>query len=210
MQSLLLRFGENHQPGHLRRRAGFLYRSAAESQRIADCLRSRESYSTRHGENVSRIVCAASPIFDQSGRIVAGLSVSGPVSRMETKLAHVLEEIRNLQWPCRECCHPELPPRMYCPLTGTLDFECGALFLLRLGRFEGPDDHRTARASATQKEGQGPKNLGQTNQSYCTPSQSADRRSPRPILFHYGALTALLTSNYFGCFATRRYGLMVL
>jgi DNA-binding IclR family transcriptional regulator len=46
-------------------------------------------------ENVNGVVCVASPVFDQGGRVVAGLSVSGPATRMEPKLAQVREEIRN-------------------------------------------------------------------------------------------------------------------
>ena len=46
-------------------------------------------------ENVNGVVCVASPIFDQGGKVIAGLSVSGPATRMEPKLAQVQEEIRN-------------------------------------------------------------------------------------------------------------------
>ena len=46
-------------------------------------------------ENVNGVVCVASPIFDQRGKVIAGLSVSGPASRMEPKLAQVQAEIRN-------------------------------------------------------------------------------------------------------------------
>jgi IclR family transcriptional regulator, KDG regulon repressor len=45
-------------------------------------------------ENLTGVVCVASPVFDQTGRVVAGLSISGPASRMEAKLPHVQEEIR--------------------------------------------------------------------------------------------------------------------
>jgi DNA-binding IclR family transcriptional regulator len=45
-------------------------------------------------ENLSGVICVAAPIFDQSGRVIAGLSISGPASRMEPKLAQVQEEIR--------------------------------------------------------------------------------------------------------------------
>ena len=46
-------------------------------------------------ENLSGVVCAAAPVFDQTGRVIAGLSISGPATRMEPKLAQVREEIRN-------------------------------------------------------------------------------------------------------------------
>lgn len=46
-------------------------------------------------ENLSGVVCAAAPIFDQHGRVVAAISISGPATRMEPKLSQVQEEIRN-------------------------------------------------------------------------------------------------------------------
>jgi IclR family transcriptional regulator, KDG regulon repressor len=46
-------------------------------------------------ENLTGVVCVASPIFDQAGRVIAGVSISGPTSRMEPKLTQVQEEIRN-------------------------------------------------------------------------------------------------------------------
>jgi len=46
-------------------------------------------------ENLSGVVCVAAPIFDQAGRVIAGLSISGPTARMEPKLAQIQEEIRN-------------------------------------------------------------------------------------------------------------------
>jgi DNA-binding IclR family transcriptional regulator len=46
-------------------------------------------------ENVTGVICIASPIFDQQGKVIAGISVSGPASRMLPKLAQVQEEIRN-------------------------------------------------------------------------------------------------------------------
>ncbi len=45
-------------------------------------------------ENLSGVICVAAPIFDQSGRVLAGVSVSGPSPRMEPKLDQVREEIR--------------------------------------------------------------------------------------------------------------------
>ena len=46
-------------------------------------------------ENLSGVVCVAAPIFDQAGRAIAGLSISGPATRMEPKLAQIQEEVRN-------------------------------------------------------------------------------------------------------------------
>lgn len=46
-------------------------------------------------ENLTGVICVAAPIFDQSGRVIAGISLSGPASRMEPKLKQVQEEIRN-------------------------------------------------------------------------------------------------------------------
>lgn len=46
-------------------------------------------------ENVNGVVCVASPIFDQRGKVIAGLSVSGPAIRMEPKLPQVQQEVRN-------------------------------------------------------------------------------------------------------------------
>jgi IclR family KDG regulon transcriptional repressor len=45
-------------------------------------------------ENLTGVICVAAPIFDQSGRVIAGISLSGPSSRMEAKLAQVQEEVR--------------------------------------------------------------------------------------------------------------------
>jgi len=46
-------------------------------------------------ENLAGVVCAAAPIFDQAGRAVAAISVSGPATRMESKLAQIQDEIRS-------------------------------------------------------------------------------------------------------------------
>ncbi len=46
-------------------------------------------------ENLSGAVCVAAPIFDQLGRVVAGLSVSGPARRIEAKLPQLQDEVRN-------------------------------------------------------------------------------------------------------------------
>jgi DNA-binding IclR family transcriptional regulator len=45
-------------------------------------------------ENLSGAVCVAGPIFDQHGRVVAGLSVSGPAGRIEAKLSRLQDEVR--------------------------------------------------------------------------------------------------------------------
>jgi IclR family KDG regulon transcriptional repressor len=46
-------------------------------------------------ENLTGVICAAAPIFDKSGRVIAGISLSGPASRMEPRLAEVQEEVRS-------------------------------------------------------------------------------------------------------------------
>jgi IclR family transcriptional regulator, KDG regulon repressor len=46
-------------------------------------------------ENLTGVICIAAPIFDHAGRVIAGISLSGPASRMEPKLAQVQAEIRN-------------------------------------------------------------------------------------------------------------------
>jgi IclR family transcriptional regulator, KDG regulon repressor len=45
-------------------------------------------------ENVEGVICIAAPIFDQRGRVVASISVSGPATRMEAKLGRLEEEVR--------------------------------------------------------------------------------------------------------------------
>src|SRR4029450_13006373 len=46
-------------------------------------------------ENVDGVSCVAGPIFDQHRRVVAGLSVSGPTSRMESKLMGGREDVKS-------------------------------------------------------------------------------------------------------------------
>ena len=46
-------------------------------------------------ENVEGVVCVAAPIFDHHGRVVAGVSLSGPASRMEAKMSSVRESVRD-------------------------------------------------------------------------------------------------------------------
>lgn len=45
-------------------------------------------------ENLTGVVCVAAPIHDQSGRVVAGISISGPASRMDPKLARIQQELK--------------------------------------------------------------------------------------------------------------------
>jgi IclR family acetate operon transcriptional repressor len=45
-------------------------------------------------ENLDGVVCVGVPIFDQHGRVVAGLSVSGPASRMGAKLPRIQEDVK--------------------------------------------------------------------------------------------------------------------
>lgn len=46
-------------------------------------------------ENLTGVVCVGAPVFDQSGRVIAGLSVSGPATRMSPKLGQVQDEVRS-------------------------------------------------------------------------------------------------------------------
>ena len=46
-------------------------------------------------ENLTGVICVAAPIFDKAGRVIAGISLSGPATRMELKLPQVQEEVRN-------------------------------------------------------------------------------------------------------------------
>ncbi len=46
-------------------------------------------------ENLNGVICVAAPIFDQTGRAIAGLSVSGPATRMQAKLTKVQQETRS-------------------------------------------------------------------------------------------------------------------
>jgi IclR family transcriptional regulator, KDG regulon repressor len=45
-------------------------------------------------ENLNGVTCAAAPIFDQAGRVIAGISITGPSSRMEPKLMQIQEELK--------------------------------------------------------------------------------------------------------------------
>src|SRR5579862_4742388 len=45
-------------------------------------------------ENLTGVVCVASPIHDQSGRVIAGISISGPASRMEPKMSKIQQELK--------------------------------------------------------------------------------------------------------------------
>jgi DNA-binding IclR family transcriptional regulator len=45
-------------------------------------------------ENLSGVTCLAAPIFDHAGRVVAALSVSGPTSRMNSKLSAIKNDLR--------------------------------------------------------------------------------------------------------------------
>ncbi|MEW5974195.1 MAG: IclR family transcriptional regulator [Acidobacteriota bacterium] len=47
------------------------------------------------GENLDGVICVAAPIFDPEGRAIAGLSVSGPTSRMEPKLLVVRDDVKD-------------------------------------------------------------------------------------------------------------------
>jgi IclR family transcriptional regulator, KDG regulon repressor len=46
-------------------------------------------------ENLTGVVCVAAPIFDQLGRVVASISVSGPANRVESKLLQLQNQVRD-------------------------------------------------------------------------------------------------------------------
>lgn len=45
-------------------------------------------------ENLTGVVCVAAPIHDQSGRVIAGISISGPATRMEPKMSKIQQELK--------------------------------------------------------------------------------------------------------------------
>jgi IclR family transcriptional regulator, KDG regulon repressor len=45
-------------------------------------------------ENVTGVTCVAAPIFDQSGRVIAAFSISGPATRMNIKLNAIKIDVR--------------------------------------------------------------------------------------------------------------------
>jgi DNA-binding IclR family transcriptional regulator len=45
-------------------------------------------------ENLPGVTCVAAPIFDQTGRVIAAFSISGPASRMNTKLNAIKIDVR--------------------------------------------------------------------------------------------------------------------
>src|SRR5579883_3523199 len=63
-------------------------------------------------ENLTGVVCVAAPIFDHLGRVVASLSVSGPASRMESKLLQIQDEVRNAGEVISRTLSPQSAPRM--------------------------------------------------------------------------------------------------
>ncbi|HEX5483463.1 MAG TPA: IclR family transcriptional regulator [Terriglobia bacterium] len=61
-------------------------------------------------ENLTGVVCVAAPIFDRLGRVVASISVSGPASRMESKLLQVQEEVRQAGVEISRALNPQRAP----------------------------------------------------------------------------------------------------
>jgi IclR family KDG regulon transcriptional repressor len=43
----------------------------------------KQGYALDHGEHEAQVRCVATPIFDVKGRVIAGLSISGPADRMD-------------------------------------------------------------------------------------------------------------------------------
>ncbi len=54
-------------------------------RKLTDELESiqRQGYALDHGEHELQVRCVAAPIFDMSGEVIAGLSISGPADRLE-------------------------------------------------------------------------------------------------------------------------------
>jgi IclR family transcriptional regulator, KDG regulon repressor len=46
-------------------------------------------------ENLAGVCCVAAPIFDQHGRVIGALSVSGPTSRMQAKLSRLRADVKD-------------------------------------------------------------------------------------------------------------------
>ena len=67
-------------------------------------------------ENLTGVVCVAAPVFDQAGHAIAGLSISGPTSRMEAKLVQVQSELRSSAWALSRMLSPNaLAPDVLSP-----------------------------------------------------------------------------------------------
>lgn len=45
-------------------------------------------------ENVTGVACVAAPIFDNTGRVIAAFSISGPACRMNAKLNAIKIDVR--------------------------------------------------------------------------------------------------------------------
>jgi DNA-binding IclR family transcriptional regulator len=45
-------------------------------------------------ENVTGVTCVAAPIFDNTGRVIAAFSISGPANRMNAKLNAMKVDVR--------------------------------------------------------------------------------------------------------------------
>ena len=76
-----------------------------ELQRVRE-----EGVATNNEENIDGVICVAAPIRDQSGRVAAALSVSGPAIRMQVVVDGVKQEVKRvtarisamLGWPSEE------------------------------------------------------------------------------------------------------------
>jgi len=66
-------------------------------------------------ENLTGVVCVAAPIFDQSGRAIASLSISGPATRMKPKLSQIQEELRNAATATSRMLSPSSPRKEPAP-----------------------------------------------------------------------------------------------
>ena len=53
-----------------------------------------QGYAVSHGERDIEVAAVSAPVFDEEGKILASLSVSGPVSRFEIT-PQVIEAVKN-------------------------------------------------------------------------------------------------------------------
>lgn len=53
-----------------------------------------QGYAISNGENTDGVICVAAPIFDSSGKVTAGLSISGPSNRMQSTIESLKQAVR--------------------------------------------------------------------------------------------------------------------
>jgi IclR family KDG regulon transcriptional repressor len=62
-------------------------------------------------ENLPGVTCVAAPIFDPLARVIAALSISGPTTRMKSKLNAIKNDIRTSAWTIARRLAPVNIPR---------------------------------------------------------------------------------------------------